>query len=241
MQPQPEAKQGRWYDMYVRELPAPITVTGFSAPMESSVHMKVVIPGLNKDVADDVEDLKKENTAAAESNVSEETDDLDLEIERLLAPRRRRFTPRFRYSPEISPPPSPSSLFVSRDFEGEESPSLSASPVFLPRSRKVRDSSPSAPVLHKRSSRSNYFRSSSPSSASQHFQPRNESPSNKFGKREQTQTSKSPARGSSSPTGSDTRRQERESGSPSMNQAGRRPRLYCTHKRRTWSHLLNKR
>ena len=230
--------------MFVRQLPSPISMSGFSAPMESSVHMKVVIPPTSEPTVEE-EDLKKEN--APESVASGETDDLDSEIEQLLAPRRRwksRFA--FQSSPELSPRSSPTPYrcypFPSHD---EDPSSPHASPVFF-RRRRLHDTPPTSASQSSRTQTTSLFQtstrqsSSSPAEARHHL--RNESPSRKysFSSKRDRKGSKSPVgqpSGSSSPPNIG---RSQEGIGESATSESRRPRSYCSHKRRTWSHLLNK-
>ena len=204
-------------------------MSDFFTPMESSVHMKVVIPTSTNDTGEDIDQLKKENEAVAttESNVSEDIDDLDLEIEQLLAPRRRRWASRFRYSPDISPTASPTQL-VSHNYglDGDDSPSPRVSPIFSLRHRWPRDIFPTSSKKRPTLNRSDRYRSSSPSSA-KHLHLRKDS----VGSKEQRHRSKSPTQRSASPTSSDLgRTHERGTQLPSTSQSARRPRVYCTHK-----------
>lgn len=240
---QNETKKGRWFDMYVRQLPSPISMSESSAPMESSVHMKVIIPATT---SDEEEDLKKEKPAVVKSDASEENEDLDLEIERLLNPRRRRWNSKFTVhsSPEISPRSSPMHFRSQHNMLYGDSPSPNASPLLHRQRYNLRSISP-PPYLSKSSStsKSRPARASSPvdfldvSVDSIPFQ-QNKSKKQKLKSKPRSGLNSG---GTSTVTLKDQdKNQAKNVSSSSGSEASRKPRVYCTHKRRTWSHLLDK-
>ena len=229
--------------MYVRQLPSPVSMSGFSAPMESKIHMKVVIP--SSAISPEEEDLKKENPTASEMIVPEEIDDLDFEIERLLNPRRKRWNSRFIFHspPELSPKSSPN------HFESKLPQDPNLSPYFHRRQRRFQNISPSSNMTSQASSiklKSNQIGTSCSSNNNLPDSSTSTVTLQPVSSRRQKQRCKSPkpqvGRRTPPPISllDQDKNQDRRSESPSGNQISRRPRLYCTHKRRTWSHLLGK-
>ena len=213
------------------------------------MHMKVIIPAASKNTMEELEDLKKDNHNTTASVASEDIDELDAEIAQLLAPRRRRWASRMTYqpSPEISPRSSPTRLPTQPLASAEDSPSPSVSPLFFHRRSRFRTASPSSQrtissLPNTGDRKQEGFRVFPPGSTlSTHL--RNKSPARKvsFSNSGRIHKSKSPVQNNGSPTPSEAGRSQERNESPSNSQASRRPRVYCTHKRRTWSHLLDKR
>ncbi|CAK8683376.1 unnamed protein product [Clavelina lepadiformis] len=235
----PIIKKGRWYDRYVRQLPAPmlapsLTATPIitSAPMESTAFAKVTIPDYNPD--DEKKSQSSDDKPSSPSvNSCLDSDDVDREIEKLLVPRRRRWISSLHSSNEesetSSPRSSPPSILLQRHHYYRSDSPLSRHTTVIHRpsaSSPVNFQLQDDAVLKPPTRRHRYSRDDETSSKNQLYQ-------------KQSLTSDQPVHNLSRDSSVEHLSQQTIT-EHLPNSQHRRPRQYGSHRRRTWSHLLDK-